>query len=428
MKYLLSTVLVLCLSVLLLKTVIPWYDFDVREIPGTNHPWFRLSNLWNVDQMETLQSLVKRHVFRQVTEDRTFEQLLVKYPQVNGTCTNPYLLPQGDICVLPGRIDIFQHYAKTGGRYGAKEKYDQLSSNVQSFAHYLFDEDLEMEEFQSLFNSPNYLTAASEICGSGHPFLKRTQVNLIVMLPGQDLPVHYDLPWFWGASRHTLPQWVLLSMAASGAWKQQLLPQVQGVAYLHLKTDPEGGEFFLYPGDGSSVEVPATPNTGLVLDGVKVMHGVQRFQFSKSAPVVGKDKMELFHKGDDIWIVRKGNSDDESDVVATYKTQDLRISLVWRSICFPTAQHRDQWDPRFVAENMTTEKVILKLEEIMHSEGSGINKEDQVSWALGFVEHFIKYPTAGKAWIPWNYCMLPSLISKEGWMAVILQHITNIIC
>ncbi len=50
-----------------------------------------------------------------------------------------------------------------------------------------------------------------------------------------------------GATRHTLPQWLLLSMAGSGLWEEELLPQVQGVAYLHLNETLDGGQFFLYP-------------------------------------------------------------------------------------------------------------------------------------------------------------------------------------
>jgi hypothetical protein len=75
-----------------------------------------------------------------------------------------------------------------------------MISNVQSVQRYLFGEDLERPEFQSLFNSKQYKRSATGVCGSEFPFSQRVQVNLIVMLPGQDLPMHYDLPWFLGES------------------------------------------------------------------------------------------------------------------------------------------------------------------------------------------------------------------------------------
>ena len=73
---------------------------------------------------------------------------------------------------------------------------EQLVSNVQSFQKYLFGQDLELPELQSLFNSDKYQKVTQGICGSDHPFSKRVQVNLIIMVPGQDLPMHLDLPWF----------------------------------------------------------------------------------------------------------------------------------------------------------------------------------------------------------------------------------------
>jgi hypothetical protein len=50
-----------------------------------------------------------------------------------------------------------------------------------------------------------------------------------------------------GANRFNLPQWLLLAMAGSGIWQNELLPQVQGVAYIHDIENISGGDFFFYP-------------------------------------------------------------------------------------------------------------------------------------------------------------------------------------
>ena len=123
-----------------------------------------------------------------------------------------------------------------------------MISNVQSFQQYLFGSDLDKPELKSLFDSDKYQQVSKGICGLQHPFFKRVQVNLIIMVPGQDLPMHYDLPWYrFGANRFNLPQWLLLAMAGSGIWASQQFPQVQGVAYIHQIKDIQGGDFFLYP-------------------------------------------------------------------------------------------------------------------------------------------------------------------------------------
>ena len=125
---------------------------------------------------------------------------------------------------------------------------ERLISNVQSFQQYLFGDDLDLPELQSLFKSEQYRTVSEGVCGENHPFYKRVQVNLILMVPGQDLPMHYDLPWFRnGANRFNLPQWLLLAMAGSKLWDEDQFPQVQGVAYIHEIESIYGGNFFLYP-------------------------------------------------------------------------------------------------------------------------------------------------------------------------------------
>ena len=74
----------------------------------------------------------------------------------------------------------------------------ELINSAQSFQSYLFGEDLHLPELQTVFNSEQYINAAKNVCGKDHPVYERVQVNLIIMLPGQDLPMHLDLPWFRG--------------------------------------------------------------------------------------------------------------------------------------------------------------------------------------------------------------------------------------
>ena len=72
----------------------------------------------------------------------------------------------------------------TGGKFGAKEPMEQLVSNLQNFQRFLYGEDLERPELLALFNSKQYEAVSRIICGKDHPFYKRVQVNLILMLPG----------------------------------------------------------------------------------------------------------------------------------------------------------------------------------------------------------------------------------------------------
>ncbi len=87
-------------------------------------------------------------------------------------------------------------------------------------------------------------------------------------------------------------------MARSGLFKEHLFPQVQGVAYLHVNGSIDGGSFVFYP-DGPGAEpitAEADANTGLIIDGIKVIHGTNRFLPQKTSPSLTKEPTELKYK------------------------------------------------------------------------------------------------------------------------------------
>ena len=75
-----------------------------------------------------MRELVKKQkVFRSASQDVTSKagELEVTAPvdPVTGLCPHKYLSPvagNSKMCHLPGRVEMFQHYAFTGGKYGAK--------------------------------------------------------------------------------------------------------------------------------------------------------------------------------------------------------------------------------------------------------------------------------------------------------------------
>ena len=100
--------------------------FHQLEIFPKAEPHFALKELWTETEITNLRQLVKNQkVFHTAAQDSTCvnEDLEIKVPKIeDGSCPHPYLTPEdhGPNCVLPGRIDIFKHYALTGGKFGAK--------------------------------------------------------------------------------------------------------------------------------------------------------------------------------------------------------------------------------------------------------------------------------------------------------------------
>ena len=54
--------------------------------------------------------------------------------------------------------------------------------------------------------------------------------------------------------------------------------------------------------------------------------------------------MLIFQPSLDRWVARGGS--DPSTLLGEYNPHDLRVSLVWRSLCFKDEEERKQWDPK----------------------------------------------------------------------------------
>ena len=289
-----------------------------------------------------------------------------------------------------------------------------------------------------------------KVSGEDHPFYKRVQVNLIIMLPGQDLPMHYDLPWYkTGAnrqvkifqkvnqifksqvnfSRFNTPQWLLLAMAGSKLWDKDQFPQFQGVAYIHNIENIKGGNFFLYPkGPGApEVTLESKANSGIVLDGIKVIHGVERFRPKDKTPKIGKGKHLLtYHESEDIWKV----TNPQGLTIQSYNTSDLRVSLVWRSICFQSKNEMESWDPKNAKIN--GKEFLRRLEDDLVSRGKitkGQYSYRSVEFAMKLIDQYVKYPVDNwkSAWITFNFCALPELVSQPK-LKTFVKKMFSIIC
>lgn len=410
-----------------------WLRYKSLPVYEKTEPWFHLTNLWTETELDNLRELVRsQKILKTAAEDFTNAVVLIDEPlNHEGVCPHRYLVERNGRCVFPSRVDMASHYMKTGGRYGAKEKFTQMVNNIQSFQNHIFGDDLKRPELKSLFESKDYLHAAKTVCGPNHPVIDRVQVNVVMMLPGQDLPMHYDLPWFKnGANRFNLPQWLLLAMAGSGLWADEAMPQVQGVAYLHLNETINGGSFFLYPdGPGGPVtSFPSNANTGSVLDGIKVIHGVNRFMPGRVAPNIGKRvaKLMLDEGSQDSWTL----VNEDQEVLGQYNMNELRITLVWRSLCFESEEQRSKWNPKSTTFN--AEDALQALEKDLRKRG--VLGEDQprpemLEFALMLIDEYIKYPIDNfeNAWFPLNYCALPNATTNK-FLKQIFETLVNVIC
>ena len=120
-------------------------------------------------------------------------------------------------------------------------------------------------------------------------------------------------------------------MYQSNLFKDILIPQIQGVAYLHKwkATKERGGQFFFYPEgpSGKHLEILPHPNSGIVCDGSRMVHGTATYVPSSLPPPISKDHTNhLKYLGDSKWTLISNGKE-----IQNYTTSDFRISFVWRA-------------------------------------------------------------------------------------------------
>jgi hypothetical protein len=203
--------------------------------PVLHHAATTIEHLLTESQARELRRVLKEEikVFKNIAKDNKFYKMKHEHigeavPMVNGVCQHPYMVPNadGDLCILPGRVDVGQHFARSGGYEGFKENFATTLSRLQSFAHYIFD----MDQFaitKALFESDSFTRAAQTVCPSDEQYIDGFQMNLLVQVPGQTVAAHTDAPYFWGASRFLFPQWLLIAMTHSGLFRDKYINQVR---------------------------------------------------------------------------------------------------------------------------------------------------------------------------------------------------------
>jgi hypothetical protein len=205
-----------------------------------------------------------------------------------GECDHPLMVLNADrtLCMLADRVDIGRHYVLTGGLDGKKENVQDSVDRLSSFARYTFLNDLDhFPPAKTLFESKEFQSAAKRVCPANKTVLDAFQFNFIVQVPGQTVAMHLDAPYFWGATRFDLPQWLLATMVFSGLFQDRFVDQIQAVAYVHdwsardlvsgRRSTDEGGEFVYFPDNTTVGSVSPIYRSGTFVDGSKVLHAAQ---------------------------------------------------------------------------------------------------------------------------------------------------------
>jgi hypothetical protein len=284
---------------------------------------------------------------------------------------------------LAQRHDAVINYVKSGGRFGSQEPLAQLAARTNYFREsYAYGDDILIDGIQPFLHHEGFVEAARAV--HGRPEIVPAIVYANILVAGQELAVHTDVPEFRGANRKKFPQWLMVAMHHAALFDAWRMPIVTGVSWFSACA---GGEFVFYPDGarGAPVTLQAKRNTAILLDTDSVFHGVDRVGADAAlAPL--RPGMHLLCDGPDRWSVRDGDA-----VVASYGWDELRFSISWKAYCFTDAAERRAWQEH--SDDLELDAILDRLVEDLRSRGRITGERPApTDLALMIIDEYIKFP------------------------------------
>jgi len=280
---------------------------------------------------------------------------------------------------LPQRWDAAWNFVQTGGRFGRKEEPSVLAARTNYFRETYAYDGAATPGILPFMQHAGLLEAARKVHDCAVVVPNIVYANLLV--PGQELAVHTDVPEFRGANRKIYPQWLMVVMLHSGLfapWRRKI---ATGIAYFG---SARGGALAFYPDgrEGPVRTLEARHNTAIVLDTDTVFHGVDRVTETQPLPAL-RPAMQL-HWADGGWRVGP-----EEAPVARYRPDEVRFSVSWKAYCY-----RDEAERRVVDEHrddLTLDRILGTLKQDLAARGKAV-PADETELARLLIDTYIRFP------------------------------------
>ncbi|MEN8182491.1 MAG: hypothetical protein ABFS46_08145 [Myxococcota bacterium] len=290
---------------------------------------------------------------------------------------------------LPQRFDAAFNFVATGGRFAREEPVHVLAARTNYFREtYAYRDEIHAPEIEPFHHFEGFLEAARKVHGGSIVQPAISYANLLV--PGQELAVHTDVPEFRGMSRMDSPQWLLVVMHHSGLFDPWRMRIATAISYFG---ECGGGALAFYP-DGREAPpktLEARHNTAILLDTDTVFHGVDRVSEVRVPIAELRPGMRLVYEKEGSWRVGPPEKP-----IARYQADDVRFSVSWKAYCYADAaeehtvlQHTD---------DLEREGVLERLFSDLRARGRlGDEMPERRELALMLVDEYVKFPPAAPA-------------------------------
>jgi hypothetical protein len=292
---------------------------------------------------------------------------------------------------LPQRVDAARNYVRSGGRFGRDEPARVLALRTNYLREeYAYGDQVFIAGAEIFRHHEPLVDAARQLYG--RPVIEPSIVYANLLLPGQELAVHTDVPEFRGANRKLIPQWLLVVMHHSGLFERWRMPIATAIAYFSPDGhQAEGGALALYPDgpDGPVAVIDATHNTAVVLDTDSVFHGVDRVGPPDAEPYPVAPGNVLAHDGRE-WVLRPASTSHE--VLTRFSWSDIRFSVSWKAYCFADEAERETWRTR--ADDLSLDRILTVLLDDLRRRGvlEGDERPPDAELAFLLIDTYERYP------------------------------------
>src|SRR5262245_59727441 len=285
---------------------------------------------------------------------------------------------------LPQRFDAAWNFVQTGGRFGRKEEPAVLAARTNYFREtYAYDDDA-IPGIAPFMHHPALAEAARKVHDCAVVVPNIVYANLL--LPGQGLAVHTDVPEFRGANRKLYPQWLMVVMLHSGLFARWRRRIATGISYFGRA---EGGALAFYP-DGRDCAVrtlEARHNTAVVLDTDTVFHGVDRV--AETQPLLEtRPGMHLY------WDGSGCSAGSKEAPLARYAWPEVRFSVSWKAYCYQDEAERSLANDH--RDDLSLEQILGALRTDLRARGAEI-PSDETAFARLLIDAYIHFPPPAAA-------------------------------
>jgi hypothetical protein len=280
---------------------------------------------------------------------------------------------------IPQRYDAARNFVRT--RAG-EDEVGKLASRTNYFRDSFAYEAPLFPEIGFFHQLPQFIEAARRV--TGRRIVRPAIVYLNILVPGQELAVHTDVPEFRGANRTREPEWLLVAMHHSGRFERWRRHIATGVSWYH---DCDGGDFVYYPdgADQAPHRLQVKRNTAILLDTDSVFHGIDPVAMRNTTLPPIEPGVRLHRDDDAHWSVRR-----DGEVRAVYNWDDLRLSISWKAWCFADEDEVRINDDH--SDDLTLDQILDTFIDDLRARGTISRRPDDDTLARMILDEYIRFP------------------------------------